>query len=654
MALRDFLFGFKFLATDYVSPVLKNIENRIEAVNAQVKNTSRWREGASNVGMVAAGFLAVGGAAGLAVKSVVDAASGMNTVMTHVATAMNDGAATSIHLAQAQAMSEKMSIASGIAATQEAQAYYTARSNSLDHAQALAAVNIATKLVIGTTASLAEAQQQLDPSTRLLTGVFQTFGDKTRNVIPQMTAYGDQLSKLQTHYAFRGQDEVNYAMQYAIPLSKAAGVTFRDQNAALALLSEGNLHGAEAGTAYAEMLSKLMAGGKLKAYTALTRQGGIDVGKSVERLNAATAGLSAAQKASFLHQIGFSERSVRGIAILIDKTNEYKSVVADLGNSQGANAAAFAIRQAAPDVTWGRLSAAFDVLRSKIGEPLLGPLLSLVNRLTSAAAYVTALVGQHPMVTKFVVSFVALGAAIAIVTGGALALVAGLLAAGSFIGIGGGVIAVVAGIGAAIAAVTAYLYTWHPAFLATIGSVVGDVGKVLLNLGKFVYEFFTGQWKRMFTDAGWNLVKALADGIWKAASLPARATEAMVSKIWDYFPHSPAKEGPLRSLHRVRIVEELSRSIQPGPALIAMRRTAAAVAIAAPMVLSPMMSAPAMAGASGGTSGGGIVIQVHQEIHIDGAIAGDDRKLMATLERHGRELAAIIDKQVAHVTRREF
>ena len=285
---HDFLFGFKFVGTNYVSPMLQKIEHQIESINTQVKNTARWREAGANIAVVGGGVLAAGGAVALMIKSTTDAASGMQNVMSHVATAMNDGAAQQVHLAQALAMSEKASIASGIAATQEAQAYYTARSNSLDHAQALAAVNTATKLVIGTTASLSEAQAQLDPTTRLLTGVYQTFGDKTKNAVKQIATYGDQLSKLQTHYAFRGQDEINNAMAYAVPLSKAAGVAFTDQNAALALLSLGLKHGAEAGTTYQEVVSKLLAGGKLKAYTAVTAQGGIDFGKTIARLHAAT------------------------------------------------------------------------------------------------------------------------------------------------------------------------------------------------------------------------------------------------------------------------------------------------------------------------------------------------------------------------------
>lgn len=654
MALRDFLFGFKFLATDYVSPVLKNIENRIEGVNQQIKNTSRWREGAANLGVMSAGFLAAGGAVGLGLMATVTAASAMQTEMTHVRTAMNDGAATALNLAQAQGMAEKTAIATGLGAIKVAQAYYIARSNMLDHAQALAAVNTATKLTIGTTASLADAQTQLEPTTRLLTSIYQNFGSKLGDPNKQISNFADTLAKLQTQYSFRDIGEVNEALSYATPLAKSAGVAFNDMNAALAVLSVSQKHGAEAGTAFAEMIQKMSTESKLRGIVAHTAAGGIDLGRTLDRLRVQTQGLGDSQKAMYFHQIGFTERSIVGVSLMMDKMELYHSALNDLNNAQGANAAAFNVRQASMEIATGRLTAAWDVFKSKIGENLLGPMTSFTTKLTEAVSQMTAFVAHHPLITKFVVTFAALGAAIAIVAGGALALAAGLMAAASFIGVGGGIVAVLAGIGAAIAGVTAYLYTWHPAILGMIGSVVKDVGSVLLNLGKFVYEFFTGQWKTMWTDAGLNIVKALADGIWNSINLLAAPVNAIAGKIMSYLPRSPAKEGPLRGLHQVRIIEELSRSIQPYPALSAIRRTAAAVAIAAPMVLSPMMSGPAMAGSSGGARGGGITIQVHQEIHIDGAIAGDEHKLMATLRHHSEELAQIIDARLAHRSRRGF
>jgi hypothetical protein len=79
---RDFLFGFKFLATDHVSPVLKNIESGIGRVKAQIKGLS-----AANLAMAGAGMIAVGAGVGMVVKSFVDASAGMENVMAGVAAA---------------------------------------------------------------------------------------------------------------------------------------------------------------------------------------------------------------------------------------------------------------------------------------------------------------------------------------------------------------------------------------------------------------------------------------------------------------------------------------------------------------------------------------------------------------------------------------
>jgi hypothetical protein len=231
-----------------------------------------------------------------------------------------------------------------------------------------------------------------------------------------------------------------------------------------------------------------------------------------------------------------------------------------------------------------------------------------------------------------------------------VALVGGLMAAASFIPIGGGILAVIAGIGVAVAAVSAAVATWWPQISGFFSSLWTGTHNALVGMGNAINSFASA----MFTG-GANLVKALASGIWSAITFPARAIEGVVSKIWNYFPHSPAKEGPLRQLHRVRIVEELSRSIQPGPALIAMRRTAAAVAIAAPLALSPMMSGPALASSAGGARGGSsaqIVIQYSPTINMPPG--ADAKDLLAVLRQHSRELKEIVDGRKTHEDRREF
>ncbi len=624
---RDFLFGFKFLATDYVSPILKNIETRIESVNAQVKNTGRWREAGTNVAIMGGGLLAAGGAVVLALRSSVNAAMEMQTEMSHVATAINDGAASHIHLAQAQAMSEKLAISSGIAAKQEADAYYIARSNILDHAQAMAAVDVATKLTIGTTASLAEAQTQLEPTTRLLTTVFQNFGQKGVDANKQIAGFADTMAKLQTNYSFRTIDEVNQAMSYAVPLAKSAGIGFKDMSAALAVLGLSGKHGAEAGTAFAELAQKLSTEPKLRGLLAHTAAGGIDLGATMDLLKAKVAGYTPIQEAMYLKQMGFTERSIVGVSLLIDKMNLYHTAVTDLNAAQGANAAAFATRQATMEIATGRLSAAWDVFKSKIGEQLIGPMTGVVNLLTDAVGWVTEFANNNPRIVKFAVTFAAIGAALAVAAGGIAVVVGGLIAFGSYIGIAAGAV---------------WTFTQVALAVSLVGAAVRMAWSTITS--------FTPQ----ILAAGANLVKALASGIWSAITFPQHAIEAVLTKVRAYLPFSPAKEGPLRYLNQMRIVETMAETIRPGPALAAIRRTATAIAIAAPMTIGPAIGLPAMARASGGAGGGGIVIQVRQEIRIDGALAGDDQKLLATLRRHGEELADIIDRRLTHRARREF
>ncbi len=660
MPSRDFLFGFKFLASDYVSPVLKNIESRIESVNAQVKNTARWREAGTNFAMMGAGMAVAGGAVALAIRSTVNAAAVMRTEMSHVATAMNDGAATATHLAQAQAMSEKMAMASGIAAKQEADAYYIARSNMLDHTQALAAMNVATKLTIGTTASLSDAQTQLEPTTRLLTTVFQNFGQKGLDANKQIAGFADTMAKLQTQYAFRGIDEVNNAMQYSVPVAKSAGIAFNDMSAALALLSESGLHGAEAGTAFSEVVSKLAAGGKLKALTVQTAQGGIDFEKTMEKLRFATAGMTQSQSAMWLHQMGFTERSIRGVSLLIDKTGQYRSTINDLNNAQGANAAAFATRQAAPDVVMGRFSAALDVLEGTLGAALLPTLTSLVNKATQLITHLHFFAEDHPLAVKIVMTFAALGAAV-LLTGGALAMASGaLLGFTSFIP---AVVTFASKTGLITVATKAWTAAqWllnaamdaNPIALAIIGAAALAVAAYEVYEHWAAVKAFFIDWGSWAYTAGVNLAKAIGSGIVAGIMYPVHAIEMVMTKVRAYLPFSPAHEGPLRNLNRIRIVETMAETIRPGPALAAIRRTATAIAIAAPMTIGPAIGLPAMARASGGAGGGGIVIQIKQEIHIDGAVAGDDSKLLTALRRHGEELTDIIDRRLAHRRRREF
>lgn len=87
------------------------------------------------------------------------------------------------------------------------------------------------------------------------------------------------------------------------------------------------------------------------------------------------------------------------------------------------------------------------------------------------------------------------------------------------------------------------------------GLVVGALEAVI----GVVKGFFS-----IFKNAGWNLVKMIADGIWSAISLPVKAISAVVSKVRRFLPFSPAKEGPLSDLDQLNFGGTISTGIYSG------------------------------------------------------------------------------------------
>ncbi|WP_298438074.1 phage tail tape measure protein [Geobacter sp.] len=99
---------------------------------------------------------------------------------------------------------------------------------------------------------------------------------------------------------------------------------------------------------------------------------------------------------------------------------------------------------------------------------------------------------------------------------------------------------------------------------------------------------------KQFFSAGANIVKSIAQGITSAISHPVEAIKGVVKRIRNFLPFSPAKEGPLRDINRVRIVETIAESMRPAPLVKAMKAaTAAAMIAAAPAtVLARPATAP--------------------------------------------------------------
>jgi len=93
-----------------------------------------------------------------------------------------------------------------------------------------------------------------------------------------------------------------------------------------------------------------------------------------------------------------------------------------------------------------------------------------------------------------------------------------------------------------------------------------------------------------FKEAGKNIIKAIWEGIKGFVSKPIEAIKGMVGKIRNFLPFSPAKEGPLKDLHKIRIVETIADTIKPGSLVSKMGsvlKTATSIAMPAITAIAP-------------------------------------------------------------------
>lgn len=66
-----------------------------------------------------------------------------------------------------------------------------------------------------------------------------------------------------------------------------------------------------------------------------------------------------------------------------------------------------------------------------------------------------------------------------------------------------------------------------------------------------------------FWEAGKNIINSIWSGMKSIINKPVEAVKNMVGKIRKYLPFSPAKEGPLRDIHKIRLIETIAESIKP-------------------------------------------------------------------------------------------
>nr|WP_320132000.1 phage tail tape measure protein [uncultured Holophaga sp.] len=147
-----------------------------------------------------------------------------------------------------------------------------------------------------------------------------------------------------------------------------------------------------------------------------------------------------------------------------------------------------------------------------------------------------------------------------------------------------------------------------------------------------LWSFISGMAKQ-FWSAGANIAKAIWEGIKSAAMRPVEAVKAIVTKIRRFLPFSPAKEGPLQDIHRIRLVETIAESIKP-TALLAKMGQVARVMVP---TLSLAMPAPGRAASA--------PVVIHLSVNVQGTAQDGRRLAQELMPELTRQLEIYMDRK---------
>lgn len=299
-------------------------------------------------------------------------------------------------------------------------------------------------------------------------------------------------------------------------------------------------------------------------------------------------------------------------------------------------------------------------MKAALQGPFMADLKNITHLLGRMASGVREFATNHPKVFRFIgimtgLAIVALhvAAAIKVVTGAWRLL--GLVAMASPLGI--------LLIGLAVIATAIYVY-WD-----NIKAVFVTSWNNLVSFFNSGWELFSNNWKKIlvglvfpvagvgmlivlaikkwfpnFYNAGYNIIKSIVSGISNGASLIVDKVKNVAQQVRDFFPFSPAKTGPLRDIHRIKLMETVAMSIKANPLVNATRN-------AMKQTYNGITSRPQLSGAS---SGGGASISINYSpvINMSGDGGGVDFKNV--LRQHKDELMRMIKDETEKIARLRY
>lgn len=179
------------------------------------------------------------------------------------------------------------------------------------------------------------------------------------------------------------------------------------------------------------------------------------------------------------------------------------------------------------------------------------------------------------------------------------------------------------------------LWNWFKNLIKPVDDVGGAAenmgvkfGRALANVIIIVTKFIA-----KIVECGIKIPVMIAQGILSGVHKVTEAIKKVTQTIRDHLPHSPAKTGPLKDLHKIKISETIATAIKPKPI---------SAAISNALNINSYGLKPNL---RGGFSGGSTVVNYNPTITINGSSNKSIDDFAQMLKAHKEEIISIIRRE---------
>lgn len=179
------------------------------------------------------------------------------------------------------------------------------------------------------------------------------------------------------------------------------------------------------------------------------------------------------------------------------------------------------------------------------------------------------------------------------------------------------------------------LWNWFKNLIKPVDDVGGAAenmgvkfGRALANVIVIVTKFIA-----KIVECGIKIPVMIAQGILSGVHKVTEAIKKVTQTIRDHLPHSPAKTGPLKDLHKIKISETIATAIKPKPI---------STAISNALNINSYGLKPNL---RGGFSGGSTVVNYNPTITINGGSNKSIDDFAQMLKAHKEEIISIIRRE---------